>query len=183
MNAFKSNIYKYLGGTCQYLIPLYQRTYNWGYEQCARLWNDIINLHTTKREGHFIGSIVRIDEEAPAGFTLAMIIDGQQRLTTLTLLLLALRDYAASNPECGVNPNKITNTLLVNQYESGDRKYKLILTQSDKEMLIAKLENKPTPMEKKSQVLENYDFFFQQIRKREIAPERLVRRNWQIANC
>jgi uncharacterized protein with ParB-like and HNH nuclease domain/predicted transport protein len=173
MNAFKSNIYKYLGGTCQYLIPLYQRTYNWGYEQCARLWNDIINLHTTKREGHFIGSIVRIDEEAPAGFTLAMIIDGQQRLTTLTLLLLALRDYAASNPECGVNPNKITNTLLVNQYESGDRKYKLILTQSDKEMLIAKLENKPTPMEKKSRVLENYDFFFQQIRKREIAPEDL----------
>lgn len=173
MNAFKSNIYKYLGGTCQYLIPLYQRTYNWGYEQCARLWNDIINLHTTKREGHFIGSIVRIDEEAPAGFTLAMIIDGQQRLTTLTLLLLALRDYAASNPECGVNPNKITNTLLVNQYESGDQKYKLILTQSDKEMLIAKLENKPTPMEKKSRVLENYDFFFQQIRKREIAPEDL----------
>lgn len=155
------------------MIPLYQRTYNWGYEQCARLWNDIINLHTTKREGHFIGSIVRIDEEAPAGFTLAMIIDGQQRLTTLTLLLLALRDYAASNPECGVNPNKITNTLLVNQYESGDQKYKLILTQSDKEMLIAKLENKPTPMEKKSRVLENYDFFFQQIRKREIAPEDL----------
>ena len=94
MNAFKSNIYKYLGGTCQYLIPLYQRTYSWGQEQCVRLWSDIVNLHNTRREGHFVGSIVRIDEDSAAGSTLAMIIDGQQRLTTLTLLLIALRDYA-----------------------------------------------------------------------------------------
>ena len=117
MNAFKSNIYKYLGGTCQYLIPLYQRTYSWGQEQCVRLWSDIVNLHNTRREGHFVGSIVRIDEDSAAGSTLAMIIDGQQRLTTLTLLLIALRDYARTNPDCGVNPNKITDTLLLNQYE------------------------------------------------------------------
>lgn len=56
MNAFKSNIYKYLNGTCQYLIPLYQRTYSWEREQCARLWNDIVNMHKEQREGHFVGS-------------------------------------------------------------------------------------------------------------------------------
>ncbi len=173
MNAFKSNIYKYLGGTCQYLIPLYQRTYSWEREQCSRLWSDIVNLHNTKREGHFIGSIVRIDEDSAAGSTLAMIIDGQQRITTLTLLLVALRDYAKANPDSGVNPNKITDTLLLNQYETGNAKYKLLLTQSDREALIKKVEAAPIPAALKSRVLDNYDFFAGQIAKLEISPSDL----------
>jgi len=173
MNAFKSNIYKYLGGTCQYLIPLYQRTYSWEREQCARLWSDIVNLHTTQREGHFVGSIVRIDEDSAAGSTLAMIIDGQQRLTTLTLLLVALRDYAATHSDCGVNPNKITDTLLLNQYETGNAKYKLLLTQSDRDALIKKIEGAPISDTLKSRVLDNYGFFSGQIGKGEIAPSDL----------
>ena len=173
MNAFKSNIYKYLGGTCQYLIPLYQRTYSWGQEQCVRLWSDIVNLHNTRREGHFVGSIVRIDEDSAAGSTLAMIIDGQQRLTTLTLLLIALRDYARTNPDCGVNPNKITDTLLLNQYEAGNAKYKLLLTQSDRDALIKKIEGTPVPDALKSRVLDNYEFFAGQITRLEISPSNL----------
>nr|WP_145164554.1 DUF262 and DUF1524 domain-containing protein [Paenibacillus terrae] len=170
MNAFKSNIYKYLGGTCQYLIPLYQRTYSWEKEQCARIWNDIINLHKNRREGHFVGSIVRIDEASAAGSLKAMIIDGQQRLTTLTLLLVALRDYAAEHPECGVNPNKITDMLLLNQYEIGNDKYKLLLTHSDRDALIKKVESAPVSENLKSRVLDNYGFFASQISKLEIAP-------------
>ena len=173
MNAFKSNIYKYLGGTCQYLIPLYQRTYSWEREQCVRLWNDIVNLHKNHREGHFVGSIVRIDEDSAAGSTIAMIIDGQQRLTTLTLLLVALRDYASANADCGVNPNKITDTLLLNQYETGNDKYKLFLTQSDRDALIKKIEGTPIPDTLKSRVLDNYGFFFGQIAKLEIKPSDL----------
>jgi uncharacterized protein with ParB-like and HNH nuclease domain/predicted transport protein len=173
MNAFKSNIYKYLGGTCQYLIPLYQRTYSWEREQCARLWSDIVNLHNTHREGHFVGSIVRIDEDSAAGSTRAMIIDGQQRLTTLTLFLLALRDYAKANADCGVNPNKITDTLLLNQYESDDAKYKLLLTQSDRDALIKKIESAPIPDTNKSRVLDNYGFLVGQIAKLEISPSDL----------
>jgi uncharacterized protein with ParB-like and HNH nuclease domain/predicted transport protein len=173
MNAFKSNIYKYLGGTCQYLIPLYQRTYSWKREQCTRLWSDIVNLHNTHREGHFVGSIVRIDEDSAAGSTLAMIIDGQQRLTTLTLLLVAMRDYAKTNAGCGVNPNKITDTLLLNQYEIGNAKYKLLLTQSDKDALIKKIEDAPISDTLKSRVLDNYDFLAGQIAKLEISPSDL----------
>ena len=173
MNAFKSNIYKYLGGTCQYLIPLYQRTYSWEREQCVRLWNDIVNLHKNHREGHFVGSIVRIDEDSAAGSTIAMIIDGQQRLTTLTLLLVALRDYALANADCGVNPNKITDTLLLNQCETGNDKYKLFLTQSDRDALIKKIEGTPIPDTLKSRVLDNYGFFFGQIAKLEIKPSDL----------
>ena len=170
MNAFKSTVYKYLGGTCQYLIPLYQRTYNWEREQCTRLWNDIVNLHTTHKEGHFLGSIVRIDEDAAAGSTRAMLIDGQQRLTTVTLLLVALRDYAAEHPDCGTNPNKITDTLLINQYETGDAKYKLLLTQTDRKTLIKKIEGSPIPDSLKSRVVDNYTFFFDRINKAEVAP-------------
>jgi uncharacterized protein with ParB-like and HNH nuclease domain/predicted transport protein len=125
------------------------------------------------REGHFVGSIVRIDEDSAAGSTLAMIIDGQQRLTTLTLLLVALRDYAAAHTDCGVNPNKITNMLLLNQYETGNAKYKLLLTQSDRGALIKKIENAPIPDTLKSRVLDNYGFFSWQIGKGEIAPSDL----------
>ena len=172
MNAFKSSIYKYLGGTCRYLIPVYQRTYSWEEEQCVRLWNDIVNLHQTQREGHFVGSIVRIDEDSAAGSTVAMIIDGQQRLTTLTLLLIALRDYAMSNAGsgCDVNPEKINDTLLLNKYETGDAKYKLLLTQTDRDALIKKIERAPIPVSLKSRILDNYDFFAIQIAKGEISP-------------
>lgn len=152
------------------MIPLFQRTYSWEKEQCSRLWNDIVNLHKTRREGHFVGSIVRIDEASAAGSLKAMIIDGQQRLTTLTLLLVALRDYASAHLDCGVNPNKITDTLLLNQYEMGNDKYKLLLTQSDRDALIKKIEGAPIPETLKSRVLDNYGFFTSQISKLEIPP-------------
>ncbi|MBP9957830.1 MAG: DUF262 domain-containing protein [Synergistaceae bacterium] len=170
MNAFKSNLYKYLGGTCQYLIPLYQRTYSWEKEQCAQLWGDIATLHRSQHEGHFVGSLVRIDEASAAGFLKAMIIDGQQRLTTLMLLLVALRDYVSVHEDCDLNPNKITDTLLLNQYETGNDKYKLLLTQSDRDALIKKIERAPIPEDLKSRVLDNYDFFAVQISKLEISP-------------
>jgi uncharacterized protein with ParB-like and HNH nuclease domain/predicted transport protein len=102
-----------------------------------------------------------------------MIIDGQQRLTTLTLLLVALRDYAKANADCGVNPNKITDTLLLNQYETGDAKYKLLLTQSDRDAIIKKIEGAPIPDTLKSRVLDNYGFLAVQIAKLEILPSDL----------
>lgn len=158
MNAYKNNIYTYLGGTRQYQVPMYQRTYSWKHEQCARLWDDIVDLHRTGREGHFIGSIVRIEEPSKAGYQLAMIIDGQQRLTTLTLLLIALRDYASSKSDCGVNPDQITDTLLLNKYEAGNKKYRLLLTQSDRDSLIKIVEGAVDSNSPKSRVLGNYFF-------------------------
>ena len=66
-----------------------------------------------------------------------MIIDGQQRMTTLTLLLIALRDYAVSHPEdTTINSKRIDNMLLKNEYESGDERYKLLLTETDRDTKI-----------------------------------------------
>lgn len=85
MNAFKSNIFEYMNGTRQYSIPIYQRLYSWEVEHCRRLWTDIVSMQKNNREGHFVGSIVRIDEVSAAGFPKAMIIDGQQRLKSAPL--------------------------------------------------------------------------------------------------
>ena len=100
MDATKANIYAILNGNKQFLIPIYQRYYSWETEQCSRLWNDIVDMQKNNKAGHFVGSIVNIAEQAlPIGVQKYMIIDGQQRLTTLTLLLIALRDYAEGHPE------------------------------------------------------------------------------------
>lgn len=70
-----------------------------------------------------------------------MIIDGQQRLTTLSLLLIALRDYAEKHPEDGtINARRIDNMLLKNEYEDGDERYKLLLTETDRDLLISLVE-------------------------------------------
>ncbi|WP_253197274.1 DUF262 domain-containing protein [Clostridium algidicarnis] len=139
MDARKGNIYEILNGNKQFLIPVYQRYYSWKVEQCQRLWNDIVNMQKTSKAGHFVGSIVNIAEQAmPTGVQKYMIIDGQQRMTTLTLLLIALRDYGINHPEdTSINARRIDNVLLKNEYESADERYKMLLTETDKDILIA----------------------------------------------
>ena len=145
MDATKGNIYAILNGNKQFLIPVYQRYYSWETEQCSRLWNDIVDMQKKNKVGHFVGSIVNIAEQAmPTGVQKYMIIDGQQRLTTLSLLLIALRDYAEKHPEDGtINARRIDNMLLKNEYEDGDERYKLLLTETDRDLLISLVEKKP----------------------------------------
>lgn len=138
MDARKGNIYEILNGNKQFIIPVYQRYYSWDVEQCKRLWNDIVDMQKKGKTGHFVGSIVNMAEQAmPTGVQKYMIIDGQQRMTTLSLLLLALRDYALHNPDDKtINARRIDNMLLKNEYESGDERYKLLLTETDRDILI-----------------------------------------------
>lgn len=142
MDAHKGNIYEILNGNKQFLIPVYQRFYSWDIDQCRRLWNDIVEMQKEDKAGHFVGSIVNIAEQAmPTGVQKFMIIDGQQRMTTLTILLLALRDYAIKNPDDKtINALRIDNMLLKNEYEYGDERYKLLLTETDRDILINLIE-------------------------------------------
>lgn len=109
MDATKGNIYAILNGNKHFLIPVYQRLYSWEIEQCQRLWKDIVSMQKQHKVGHFVGSIVNIAEQAmPTGVQKYMIIDGQQRMTTLSLLLIALRDYGIKHPEdTTINPTRI----------------------------------------------------------------------------
>ena len=170
MDARKGNIYEILNGNKQFLIPVYQRFYSWDVDQCKRLWNDIATMQKKGKSGHFVGSIVNIAEQAmPTGVQKYMIIDGQQRMTTLTLLLLALRDYVLDHPEdTSVNAHRIDGMLLKNEYESGDERYKILLTETDREILIRLVERKPIHPDTRSRLLDNYRFFAGKIADKEL---------------
>ena len=172
MDATKGNIYAILNGNKQFLIPVYQRYYSWDIEQCKRLWNDIVEMQKKNKQGHFVGSIVNIAEKAmPTGVQKYMIIDGQQRMTTLTLLLIALRDYAVSHPEdTTINSKRIDNMLLKNEYESGDERYKLLLTETDRDILVNLVEDKPIPEDTNSRLLANHKFLCDQIATKKLSP-------------
>lgn len=173
MDARKGNIYEILNGNYQYLIPVYQRFYSWETEQCKRLWDDIVEMQRKGKEGHFVGSIVNIAEQAmPTGVHKYMIIDGQQRMTTLTLLLAALRDYTIDHPEdSSINAQRIDGMLLKNEYETGDERYKLLLTETDRDILIGIVERKPVPPDTKSRLLDNYKYFLKKIADKELLPK------------
>ena len=172
MDADKGNIYKLLNGDKQYLIPVYQRLYSWEQAQCNRLWLDIVAMQKENKEGHFLGSIVCIAEKtSPTGVQKYMVIDGQQRLTTLTLILIALRDSVSANSE--IKPEKLNFSFLINQFESGDEKYKLLLTEEDKNILISLVEKKPILEGTQSKLLNAYNYFKNQIVKQEIDPQLL----------
>lgn len=92
MKAGETSLQKLMNGAIQFIVPIYQRTYSWTAKQCNQLWKDIIQI-TLNKEGmvHFIGSVVYIDLGTPIGKPQQfLLIDGQQRLTTLSLLLCAL---------------------------------------------------------------------------------------------
>ena len=77
MDARKGNIFEILNGNKQFLIPVYQRYYSWDIEQCRRLWNDIVDMQKRNKAGHFVGSIVKISEQAiPTGVQKVMMFLG-----------------------------------------------------------------------------------------------------------
>jgi len=175
MDAIKGNINSILNGFKQFAIPVYQRTYSWEKQQCERLWNDIVEMMKEKRTGHFVGSIVNIAEQAmPTGVQKFMIIDGQQRMTTLTLLLIALRDYGYANPDdTTINAKGINGMVIQNDYGIGEEKYKMVLTQSDKDILIKLIEHSPLDDIKISRIIENYNFFVDKINQGILSPKDL----------
>ncbi|MBR2208868.1 MAG: DUF262 domain-containing protein [Synergistaceae bacterium] len=128
MKLNETNILSILNANMQFVLPIYQQHYCWEKEQCNQLWKDIVRMQKDRRNNHFIGSIVNIDD-INNKFTL---IDGQQRMTTFTLILIVLRDYARSNPDSGIDAAEIENKYLRNN----DASCKLILTGGDEDILI-----------------------------------------------
>lgn len=177
----KGNIYQILDGTKQYKIPVYQRYYSWDAAvQCKKLWNDIIDMEKNNVKQHFMGVVVNIAEQAqPMGVQEFQIIDGQQRITTLTLMLIALRDHLYDHPEYKeLDADIITQTLLKNtlfEKFNDERQFKLILTESDKDALLGLIERIPETQEnyKETKIIKNYIYFKSQIAKETISPLQL----------
>ncbi len=175
MDAIKGNINSILNVSKQFIIPVYQRKYSWEQEQCQRLWDDIVEMQEQSRKGHFVGSIVNIAEQAmPTGIQKFMIIDGQQRMTTLTLLLIALRDFGFEHIEDkSINPKEINGMCLQNDYATGEGKYKMLLTQTDKPVLIKLIERSPLDGIKASRIIDNYKFFVGKIAEQKLSTQQI----------
>ncbi|GAA8653194.1 hypothetical protein BTM450_06310 [Helicobacter pylori] len=153
----------------QFVIPIYQRLYSWEKEQCKQLWDDIIKIGgNDKMDGHFIGSILYVlDRITHSGNTL-LIIDGQQRLTTITLLLTALRDHLNDEDEFlkKFSRQKIQNRYLINSDKDSDKKFRLILSESDKDTLLYLIDkDRREPSDPSLKIVENFKLFEEWIRK------------------
>jgi uncharacterized protein with ParB-like and HNH nuclease domain len=175
MKATEAKLLQILGAVSQFIIPIYQRTYSWTQKECQQLWADILRAGSTDEIGvHFIGSVVHIDEglgtisvQAPK-----LVIDGQQRLTTVTLLLTALADVLDGLPEDQQEPIEefapaiIRETYLTRRHQKGDKRFKLLLSDTDRLTLMAMVD--PTaaalPGEPSIRIQENHQFFLEQLR-------------------
>ncbi|RVZ47970.1 DUF262 domain-containing protein [Helicobacter pylori] len=154
----------------QFVIPIYQRVYSWEKEQCKQLWDDIIKTGGNDQiEGHFIGSIVFVhDGIYTTNYNELLIIDGQQRLTTITLLFIALRDHLNDEDEFleKFSRQKIQNRYLINSDEKGDKKFKLILSEPDRDTLLSLIDkDRRKPSEPSLKIMENFKLFEEWIRK------------------
>ncbi len=170
----KGSIDEILNGQNQFIIPVYQRAYSWEKKQCSRLWDDIVEMQKSDKKNHFLGTIVNVAEQfAPTGIKKYTIIDGQQRITTLVLLLIALRDYLKDNKDMkySIKPEVINDIYLKNMHREDDEQYKLILSQGDRENLIKLIEKQVNQMDENSRVLLNYHYFYECILKETLSPD------------
>lgn len=167
MKATEAKLLDFLKKSPQFIIPIYQRTYSWTEKQCRQLWDDIVRAGASEAVSvHFIGSIVYIEQglslvshQAPL-----LVIDGQQRLTTITLLLEALaRSIGEQEPVDGFSNLKIREYYLTNRLERGDRYFKLLLTQTDNDSLKAVIKGCPFPPGASMRIMQNFELFHQWI--------------------
>jgi uncharacterized protein with ParB-like and HNH nuclease domain/predicted transport protein len=168
MKATEAKLLDFLKKSPQFVIPIYQRTYSWTDLECRQLWDDI--LRTGQNDDisvHFIGSIVYIEKGLyqVSSQSPLLVIDGQQRLTTMFLIIEALsRHLGDTEPLDGFSTKKLRNYYLLNPLEDDELRYKLLLTQTDKQSLLALVDQKPWPAEHSLRLKENFEFFEEKIK-------------------
>lgn len=172
MKATEAKLLDFLKKSPQFVIPIYQRTYSWTEKECRQLWEDVVRCGRNDHiPVHFIGSIVYVESglsqvthQAPL-----LVIDGQQRLTTVSLLLTALAEAVGeTEPFEGFSQRKIRNYFLLNPEEIGERHFKLLLSQTDKDTLTALVGKHPQPDNHSLRVSENYAALQKWIRSDEV---------------
>lgn len=168
LQAGETTLNKLLNTSRQFIVPIFQRNYSWQKSQYEQLWFDILRASKFKeKQNHFIGSIVYIDMGTPAGRPQQLLlIDGQQRLTTISILLCTIKDYVQKfNLETKlINLAKIKNQFLYNSDEIDEDRYKLLLNVQDKETYIKLIDNTIFTVNKPAtNIIKCYEFFYERI--------------------
>lgn len=171
MTGKEATLAEFFFGTEPFIIPVYQRNYTWKKEDCKQLLDDIISIADFKDRTHFIGSIVHVKHSDGN-----VIIDGQQRITTLSILLLAIRNAILNGDAKTDNETlvqEIEYQFLINQFSKDkDRRMKLKPFRDDCKAFDALFGNKENFV-LESQITENYNFFYDEITKRMLDPQRI----------
>ena len=171
MKATETNLLNFLKKSSQFIVPIYQRTYSWTESQCWQLWNDILRAGRDDNiSAHFVGSIVYIEKGlySISGHSPFLVIDGQQRLTTVSLIIEALaRCLGDSEPFNGFSAEKLRSYYLLNPLEANEQRYKLLLTQTDKKSLLSIMNQKSLSAERSLRLEENFGYFEGQVERLE----------------
>ncbi|GAK50154.1 uncharacterized conserved protein [Candidatus Moduliflexus flocculans] len=168
MKASQTNFHPIIEGVKQYVIPLFQRHYTWEKAQWETLWNDLMELYEAEQpRNHFIGSLVTMPTTSvPEGVTKFLLIDGQQRLTTIFILLALLRDKAREVQE-NKFAEEIHQTFIVNHFKDGIDYYKLHPTQKDQQAFRDIIQGK-RPISNQCQIHQAYEYFEKQLRRNSV---------------
>lgn len=162
-------IYQFLGGPGKsFVIPVYQRDYAWTRINCQKLWGDLLDLNKNNRLDHFLGTVVTIG----SNFDEYTVIDGQQRLTTTSILLIALYNYLKNKQDKTNDENNLTEQtleFLVNRYSQDDKKIRLKPNKQDKEYF-DKLFKQEIIDDVNSNIVSNYNYFYDKISSLELSP-------------
>jgi uncharacterized protein with ParB-like and HNH nuclease domain/predicted transport protein len=166
MKATAAKFLDFIQKSPQFVIPIYQRTYSWSEKECRQLWDDILRTGSDDAiSAHFVGSIVYIEKGLyqVSSQSPLLVIDGQQRLTSVTLLIeslaRALEKNGTTEPLDGFSPSKLRNRHLRDPEEEGERHYKLMLSQTDRTSLMAIVDGSEQPKEHSLRVKENFALF------------------------
>lgn len=173
MKAAETKVDRFLGSNeTAFAIPVYQRNYDWAKTQCAQLFKDILAVGADESQsGHFIGSIVYVhdDVHAVAALQEFTIIDGQQRLTTLTLIYIAIyRYFLAAGEER--EAQRIYKTYLINEFAEDAEKLKLKATDNNKAALAQMMDpQEAVQVSGYSRLIDNFRFFQSRIDETNVA--------------
>lgn len=175
MKGSECKFVKYMeGADKRFVIPVYQRNYDWKTENCRQLYDDLVKIIKGHRRSHFFGSIVSVYN--PEGHNEEfLIIDGQQRLTTVSLLFLAmynLMDKGVVESESTNLKQRIFEEYLVDKWKPEDTRIKLKPVKND-QRAFGKLFSDPAEHIRESNLTVNYDYFYDRIQKREITIDQL----------
>ena len=175
MKGSETKLVAYMQGTNKrFVIPVYQRNYEWKKENCKQLFDDLVKIKNHQRKSHFFGSIVSVHNPEGVDEEL-LIIDGQQRLTTVSLLLLAMYHLIKSNllvPKDVSLADRIYEEYLIDKWQKDDTKIKLRPVKSDR-IAFSRLFSDEEDYIIDSNLTINYHYFYERIQKQELTVDEL----------